>query len=236
MNLASLSLPDLVGALISFTFTIIVFSYILGDNPLFRLVIHIFIGVAAGFAAGMLLYNVILNQLVFPLIESPEANFLMVVPPLLLGIWLLAKLFPGLTRFGNPVMAYLVGVGAATAIGGAVLGTVFPQVSATASLFGLPLALSNGENIGLFLGKALLILVGATSTLAYFQFGVPSRADQGGAAAQQSWMVAVRLTGQLFIAITFGFIFAGVYSAALTALVERGNFLINSLQLFLPVR
>lgn len=136
-DLASLTLPDLVGALISFTFTIIVFSYILGDNPLFRLVIHIFIGVAAGFAAGMIFYNVILNQLIFPLIEKPAATFLFVVPPLLLGIWLLSKIFPGLRRFGNPVVAYLVGVGAATAIGGAVLGTIFPQIGASASLFDL---------------------------------------------------------------------------------------------------
>jgi hypothetical protein len=231
MNLASMTTSDLVGALISFTFTIIIFSYILGDNPLFRLVTHIFIGVAAGFAAGMIFYNVILNQLVFPLIERPAATFLFIIPPFLLGIWLFAKVFPGMSRLGNPVMAYLVGVGAATAIGGAVLGTVFPQIGASASVFDLNAAINSGSNIGIFLGRGILILVGTATTLAYFQFGVIGSPDQK---SVRTWIDLLRLIGQIFIAITFGFIFAGVYSAALTALIERGNFMISSMQLFLP--
>ncbi len=233
MNLASMTTSDLVGALISFTFTIIIFSYILGDNPLFRLVTHIFIGVAAGFAAGMVIYNVILNQLIFPLIEKPAATFLFIIPPLLLGIWLFAKIFPGMSSLGNPVMAYLVGVGAATAIGGAVLGTIFPQIGASASLFDLNTGLSSGTNVGIIVGRGILILVGTAATLAYFQFGIKSTPDQQ---AGRSWMDILRLIGQIFIAITFGFIFAGVYSAALTALIERGNFIISSLGLFLPGR
>jgi hypothetical protein len=231
MNLANLTLSDLIGALISFIFTIIIFSYILGDNPLFRLVTHIFIGVAAGFAAGMIFYNVILNQLIFPLIEKPAASYLYVIPPLLMGIGLLAKLNPGMARLGNPVMAYLVGVGAATAIGGAVLGTVFPQISGLASLFDLQASLSTGANIVAILAKGLLILVGTVATLAYFQFGVKSSPNQVGT---QSWVDILRLIGEIFIAITFGYVFAGVYSAALTALIERGYFIVNMLKLFLP--
>jgi len=233
MNLASLTLSDLVGALISFTFTIIIFSYILGDNPLFRLVTHIFIGVAAGFAVGMIFYNVILNQLFFPFIERPVATYLYVIPPVLMGIGLLAKLFPGVARFGNPVMAYLVGVGAATAIGGAVLGTVFPQIGGLARLFDLEAGLATGANIVTILAKGLLILVGTVATLAYFQFGVKSSPNPMGT---QSWMDILRLIGKVFIAITFGYIFAGVFSAALTALIERGNFIIIMLQQFLPGR
>jgi hypothetical protein len=233
MNLASMTTSDLVGALISFTFTIIIFSYILGDNPLFRLVTHIFIGVAAGFAAGMVIYNVILNQLIFPLIEKPAATFVYIIPPLLLGIWLFAKIFPGMSSLGNPFMAYLVGVGAATAIGGAVLGTVFPQIAASANLFDLNAGILSGAGVGIILGRGILILVGTAATLAYFQFGVKSNLDQRGG---QSWMDILRLIGQIFIAITFGFIFAGVYSAALTALIERGNFIISALGLFLPGR
>ena len=231
MNLANLTLSELVGALISFTFTIIIFSYILGDNPLFRLVTHIFIGVSGGFAAGMIFYNVILNQLIFPLLEKPAAAYLYVIPPLLMGIWLLAKIYPGLERIGNPVMAYLVGVGAATAIGGAVLGTVFPQITGLVNLFDLQAGLSTGANIVTILAKGLLILVGTVATLAYFQFGVKSSLNQIG---KQSWMDILQLIGKVFIAITFGYVFAGVYSAALTALIERGNFIVNMLQQLLP--
>jgi len=145
----------------------------------------------------------------------------------------LSKIFPGLTRFGNPVVAYLVGVGAATAIGGAVLGTIFPQIGASASLFDITTNLSSGSNIGIVLGRGILVLVGTAATLVYFQFGARGAPGQRGV---QSWMDILRLIGQIFIAVTFGFIFAGVYSAALTALIERGNFIVNSLQLFLPAR
>lgn len=233
MNLTGMTTSDLVGALISFAFTIIVLSYIIGDNPLFRLVTHIFIGVAAGFAAGLVIYNVFLNQLVFPMIERPSATFLFIIPPVLLGILLLAKVFPGVSGIGTPAMAYLVGVGAATAIGGTVLGTVFPQIGATASLFDLTAGFASGATIGGILGKGALVLIGTAATLAYFQFGVRGSPDQ---ASGGSWLNILRVIGQIFIAITFGFIFAGVFSAALTALIERGNFIINSLHLFLPSR
>ena len=43
MNLAEMNLPDLVGTLLGFFFTLMVFSYAFGDNALFRATIHIFI-------------------------------------------------------------------------------------------------------------------------------------------------------------------------------------------------
>jgi hypothetical protein len=51
--------PDLAGTVLGFIFTLLVFSYVFGDNALFRLTIYIFIGVAAGYAAVLAWYNVI---------------------------------------------------------------------------------------------------------------------------------------------------------------------------------
>ena len=46
-----MDLADWIGALFGFILTLVVFSYLIGDNPVFRLTLHLFIGVSAGFAA-----------------------------------------------------------------------------------------------------------------------------------------------------------------------------------------
>ncbi len=234
MTLASLSLPDLIGVFLGFIFTLLVFSYLLGDNPLFRLTIHIFIGVTAGLVAAVLYYNVILNQLVFPLLTNPAASLYLVVPPLILSVWLLIKIFPKLARLGNPVIAYLVGAGAATAVGGATLGTIFPQVGATTSLFNLSAGQPGAASSSITLIKGIVVLVGVVTTLVYFQFGVKPGPDQ--VLRRPRWVDQVGWVGMIFIAITFGSLFAGVYAASLTALIERLRFLLDTILLVLPIR
>jgi hypothetical protein len=66
-------------------------------------------------------------------------------------------------------------------------------------------------------------MVGTISTLAYFHFGVRQVTDQ--TAKRPKWLEVVALIGQVFIAITLGALFAGVYAASLTALIERLKFL-----------
>lgn len=226
MNLASLD-PEFIGALVGFILTILVFSYIFGDNPLFRLTMHIFIGVSVGFAAVVVVYSVIIFQLIVPLYQDPLGS-ISLLPPLIVGVWLLVtKVSPRLARFGNPTLAYLVGVGAATAIGGAVLGTLFPQISASGILFDFDAAPATGLGMGAYFVRGLIILIGTVTTLMFFHFGTRARKDQP--AQRPRWVEDLGQVGMVFIAITFGSLFAGVYSAALTALIERMNFLIDFL-------
>ena len=110
-------LADLLGLIFGFLLTLMVLSYIIGDNFLFRLAMAIFVGVASGYAAVLVIYNVLWYQLIVPLLTNPMANLALTVPSALLGIWLLTKGSSRLSRFGNPVLAFLVGVGAATAFG-----------------------------------------------------------------------------------------------------------------------
>ena len=69
------------------------------------------------------------------------------------------------------------------------------------------------------------MLVGTVVTLAYFQFGAKQTAD--GTVKRNAVVEMLAGLGRIFIAITFGVIFAGVYMAALTAMIERLNFIIN---------
>jgi hypothetical protein len=221
--MAEMSLPDLVGSILGFSLTLMVFSYVFGDNALFRATIHLFIGAAAGYAAVVAWYNVTWPQLFLPLILGSQSERLYALFPLVLSGLLLFKISPRLSRYGSPAVAYLVGVGAAVAIGGAVLGTIFPQTLATINLLDLEAIRQSSETPLWLLIQGLLIILGTVTTLAYFHFG--ARQKLGGSAKRAEWIEILALIGQVFIAITLGVVLAGVFTSALTALIERVNYI-----------
>ena len=231
MIAAELTLADLLGGFVGLMLTLLVFSYLLGDNILFRVTIHIFIGVAAGFSAVMVFYNVIRPRLIMALLSGSQGERLVLLVPLVLSILLLAKVSPRTARWGNISMAYLVGVGAAVAIGGALLGTLFPQVEATTNLFDLNFGQESGSSILYQFVNGSIILVGVLVTMAYFHFGISSGSDQP--SQRPAWIEWMARVGKVFIAIAFGVLFAGVYSAALMALVERLYFIVDFLKTLL---
>jgi hypothetical protein len=208
----------------SFALTVMVFLYLfIGDNALFRVVSYTFIGVAAGYVAVVILFNVLIPRLIVPLLNGQ----LLVLVPLLLGALLLFKLSPRLSYLGTWSMAVLVGVGAAVAVGGAIFGTLFGQVSGTMNLF--PSVGQLGETPWDMwtaqLLEGLFMLVGTVSTLAYFQFGAVNRPNQPVRRARAVEILAT--VGQVFIGITLGATFAGVYVASIAAFVERVSSMIN---------
>lgn len=221
-----IGMADLIGTLLGIMLTLFVFSYILGDNVLFRVATYLFIGAAAGYAAVIAWYNVIWPQLLRPLVFGSQPERLFVLFPLVLSGMLLLKVSPRYTRLGNPAVAFLVGVGVATAIAGAVLGTIFPQVGASINLFDAE-GVAPGENAITELFKGGLILFGTLATLIYFHFGTGKSPANN--PKRPEWLEWLALIGQLFIAITFGALFAGVFSAALTALIERLFFITDFL-------
>jgi hypothetical protein len=236
MNLEQIvPLADLMGAVVGFILTLMVFSYIIGDNFLFRLAIHIFIGVASGYAVVLVFYNILWYQLIVPLITDPLSNLALIIPSIILGMWILTKAFPRLSRLGSPVVAFLTGVGAATALAGAVLGTVLPQVQASTNLLNLQVASQSGQSLVIWFLKGLIILAGTLVTLAYFHYGVRDRADQPVPQRHPIIEEFLAPAGRAFIAITFGVLFAGVYVAALSALIDRVRFIWDFILRFLPV-
>lgn len=222
MNFAELNLTDLIGAVLGLVFTLSIFSYILGDNMLFRIASSIFIGAAAGFAVILSIYNVLIPQVIVPLLEGDSSNMILVFIPLLLSLLLVFKLSPKLSGLGNPSMAFLVGVGVAAVIGGAITGTIFPQSLATIHLFGKSSEGSSGLGIFRFI-ESSIILMGTITTLVYFHFSARQKPGQ----YPRRWEPIEWLSwiGQCFIAVTLGVLYAGVLLSALAALVERVSFL-----------
>lgn len=217
--------PDLLWTLIAFFLTILVLSYVLGDNALFRMVMMIFVGISAGYGAVLLFYQVIMPRLITPLMTAPLADQTGLIIPAALSILLLFKLSPRLSILGNPSMALLTGVGAAVAIGGAVSGTLFGQISGTISLFDLSGLSSAGSAISQLFG-GIVLLTGTICSLAYFHFGARKKGGEN-TGAQPALIQILAGIGKVFIAITLGALFAGVLAASLVALIERLDFLIN---------
>ncbi len=234
MNLSSMSMPDVIGVFCGFILTLMTFSYVFGDNLLFRLALYLFIGVASGYAAVVTWYNVLWPQLVYPLMYGSQNDRLMVAVPLGLSGLLLLKISPRLARLGNPAMAYLLGVGMAAAIGGALMGPLMPQSLSSANLFDLQ-SFQPGDGFLWQITKNGTILVGTLTTLIYFHFGA-RQGQRGGLPHRPKWLEALAGIGQIFIAITFGAFFAGVYAAAMTALVERLKFLVDFILALLAIK
>jgi hypothetical protein len=206
---------DLVTGFFSFLLTLMILSYLIGDNPAFRVAVYIFVGVSAGYVAAVAWWQVIYPKIFVSLLNG---NLLALIP-LGLGVLLLMKLSPRTAWLGTPSVAFLVGVGAAVAVGGAVMGTLIPQTQASFNVFN---STSTGESwlARLFFGA--IMLVGTITTLVYFHFG--ARATAGGPKRNRI-VVWLGWIGQVFIAITLGVLFAGVFAASMTALIERLNFI-----------
>ncbi|NMC53405.1 MAG: hypothetical protein GYA48_07190 [Chloroflexi bacterium] len=218
---------DPVWTITSFALTVLVLSFLLGDNPLFRLVSYLFVGVSAGFAAVMLVYQVILPRLVWPLLEGSPAERALAVVPLVLSVLLLARLVPRLAVVGSLPMGYLVGAGAAVMISGAVMGTLVRQTLSAIQV--LDLSAADPYQIPILqFAEAAVMLTGTVGTLAYFQFTARAKPNQP--AQRPAWVNGLARVGEVFIAITLGALFAGVYAAALSALIDRLEFVLQVIQ------
>lgn len=213
---------EFISAIIGLVLTLMVFSYLIGDNPLFRFAVYLFIGSASGYAAAVIWHYVLMPRLFEPLTDP--AQLLLLIVPLILSISLLTKLSPRISWIGNFAMALLVGVGAATAIGGALIGTLIPQVQASAQ--GIPRLDEMFSNLKGSV-EGVVMLVGTVATLVYFQFGAKRMPD--GSLKRNAIIEILAWVGRIFIAITLGVLFAGVYMTALTAMIERWSSVINTI-------
>lgn len=203
-----------LGTWLAALLTIIVYSYLLGDNPLYRLAEHLFVGSAVGYAAVVAWHSVLMPRLIIPLAQDPYTNWPLFIP-LALGFLLLTKAKASWAWLGNSAVAFILGVGVAVAIGGALFGSLLPQLKATIVSLN-PAHYPQRGWAGV--RDALIIIVGTISTLLYFYF------TTGG----ESKLARVRAgIGRLFILVTFGAIFANTVMSRISLLIGRVRFLME---------
>ncbi|OGO15046.1 MAG: hypothetical protein A2Z14_08035 [Chloroflexi bacterium RBG_16_48_8] len=234
---------DLIGTIIAALLTVMVLSYLIGDNPLFRLSTYLFTGIAAGYAGTIAWHNILKPSLVDPLLAEglpgilDGSLFSGVQGIWIIGAWvliamLLLKLSPSASRWGSLPMVILVGVGAGVVVGGAITGTLIPQsLSAVYSLNPSAVSTQTGETGIERMVNVTIMLVGTTCSLLYFQF--TTRKSPTGIGSRPWILEHLATVGRVFIAITFGTMYAGALSATLIVLSERMDFLVKLIAEFL---
>ena len=208
---------ETAGVVVGAVLTLLIFSYVLGDNPLYRLALHLFVGALVGYSLGIVFREVFITMVLARLLTNPLA----IVFPLVLGILLLFKGFPRQAYVGNFSVAYLVGVGTAVAISGALMGSIVPQVRATSgALSPDSLQLSRA---GLLDG--VLIVIGTTCTLMAFTFTAEGQRGLAGAWARIVKMLA--WVGRVFLIFAISIAFAGALTASLSVFIGRIQYILG---------
>jgi len=186
--------------------TIAVWSYLAGWRRLFVLMQHLLAGLATGYLVLLAITDVLVPRLVVPLVERPNENALLVPALLLAGMLVGASWLPPRTM--APVGAILVGGIAAYALGGAVVGTILPQIAA---------ALPSGGVASADLVGELISLAITTLVLLAFLHGAPRGTLTTRAATVGRWLLVGGIGGWL------GFLVV----SRLSLLVDRIGFLLG---------
>jgi hypothetical protein len=208
---------DLIGVWVGAILTLLVFSYLLGDSPLFRIAQAIFVGVAVGYAATAAIYLVLLPNLIDPLSADPNRYWHLSIP-LILGLLLFAKARTSWASLGNIPMGFLFGVGGALAITGALSGVLAPQIAA------LVVSLSPSAGWDVVISNVLMV-VGALGAFLSFRFIIPGK--NTGARAFDQVARGWGYVGRWFILIAFGAIFAGTAASRIAVLINRVYYLMH---------
>jgi hypothetical protein len=154
------------------------------------------------------------STVLLPNASLPERAFGLL--PFLLGVMLLVKTSPRFGRLGNLALAFIVGVGTAVAIVGAVSGTL------------LPLANASVDPLTTNLLDGVIILIGVITTLVYFMYVARRVPGQLATTGRRGLVVQVlSVVGKGFIAITFGALYGGAILTGLTIFSERIAFIIT---------
>lgn len=210
-----------IGVIIGFVVTLMIFSYILGDNFLYRIAVYVFVGLAAAFVAIVTWENVITPWLTRTIIDGFNRRDIPSVVlgtlPVILAVLLLFKTSPRIGGFGNIAMAFVVAVGAAVAVAGALTGSLIPLTLSTGSDF------SPSEPMGLV--NIVITFIGVICSVIYFQY--LARRTPVGTIRRNAPVRILSVIGQVFIVVTLGALYATAILSSLTVFGERLSFLLN---------
>ena len=217
---------DVIAGWVSLVLTLMVFSYLLADNFLYRIAVHVLVGAAAGFVVYAAIKEVVIpwtdTMLLKPDGTTPadvQKRVLGILPYLFVALLLLksTKRFPRVGSLGSSV---IIGVGTGVALVGVVGLTLVALINDT----GASIA-DEGELNG------FIILIGTVCTLAYFQY--VSWQNRDGSPRRPLPLQLMATIGQGFIAVTLGALYAGAILTSLTifsaVLHEQISFVVEQL-------
>lgn len=231
---AMLSLQRTIGVWVAAIFTLGVLSYLYQDNPLYKLVEAVVVGVSAGYSFVVGFWDALVAKLLLRLApalahqwaiplsanETAADADVSYVVPLVLGILLFFRFLPKLGWLASWPLAFVVGMTAGLKLivfleadfVGQIFNTMIPLVVFTLDQKSKAPAFNLSESI-----KNTLFVLGVLSSLTYFYFSVEHRGVIRHAARCGVWVLM----------ITFGSSFAFTVMGRITLLTVRLEFLLG---------
>jgi hypothetical protein len=211
---------NLIGGIVAGLLTLMVFSYLLGANPLWRIAQSLLVGVSVGYVSLVVLTQVIAPQvgrIIEPPAGQPEVDRWLAIVPVALGLLLLLRIaIPGAWPASLGLNIVVV-VGAALALGGALAGILVPQTLDTMRLLYIA---DDPASIAALVGNVVLVL-GVICALVYFAFGARPNGERPRVIRE------VSVVGRFFLVVAFGAILGSLATTFYRALIGQLVFLVG---------
>jgi hypothetical protein len=202
-----------LGAWVATGLTLLIFSFLYKDNPLFKLAEHLYVGVSVGYTIVKAYDTVIVHLVVKPIVDNGEFSLLI---PVAIGMLMLTRYAPKAAWMSRYAFAFIVGMGAGLAIPRTISSFILKQIEDTVRPV-LSIAGADGVTFSMNLLNpasnlnAIIILLGVSSVLFYFFFSI-EHSGPGKAIAR---------TGVIFLMISFGAGFGYTVMARMSLLIGR---------------
>jgi len=143
------------GVWVAAMLTIAAYSFLWKENRLYRAAEHIFVGIGAGYSLAMGYTNIV-GKAWDPI--TKKGQFYLIIP-VLMGVLLFARFIKSISWASRIPLAFIVGMGAAVALRGAIEQQFVKQIQATM----IPLNTVNNA----------IVVFGTVGVLSYFFFTFP---------------------------------------------------------------
>jgi len=183
------------------------FSFLWRDNPLFKVMENMLVGVSAGYYLVQYTYSAIYKKLYVPLVIQGNLLF---AGCAVLGFMVFARLFPKRSWLSRYPVAFYVAAGAGYSIPSTVQARVIKQMQVTM------INVFDQGSFGAGL-SAFLLFVGVMTVLLYFFFSAEHRGPLGAASK----------IGIVTLMIGFGASFGYTVMSRITLLIGRFQFLLG---------
>jgi hypothetical protein len=212
-----------LGVVVGAGLTLIMYSFLYRDNPLYKIAENLYVGVALGYGAMLTWRLVLKREIVQPVFLDPPHTHAMLlelayrIVPIMLGLLLLTRLsrkYAWLSRYAYTLM---VGFGAGIGIPSVAHSLILQQLEASVRPLNAAAEIGGGVMAHAYatLG-ALIVLAGVVTVLFYFFFSVEHKGAGG----------AVSKIGIWFLMISFGASFGYTVMGRVSLLIGRVQFLI----------
>src|SRR6056297_1327785 len=190
---------ETLGTWVAVFMTLGLLSFAIGENPFYRLVEHLYVGVAA--AHSMIIgWENLQNNAFTPMMEEGEIAKII---PVILGILLYARFIKGQLWLSRIPMSALVGIGVGLTVRGTITAEFLNQIRATI----IPLNSINN----------IIIVFGVISVLMFFYF---TRKDTNPLFNYSGTI------GRYIMMIAFGALFGNAAMGRMSLMIGRLRFLL----------